>query len=406
MCDIVQANFGRQLAGILSCLSRSAFIAVDLEFTGLGRRFNRSASKDLYQNQYSRVRFTASRFAVTQVGLSCFEDVRPAEDRRARPPRPTDFRATTFNVNVFPPEGFTFHCEPGALAFLADNSFDFNKFVREGVPYASQYERERQRRYLQDRRQYSPAEADMAVAELTGFCHVMEAVFRSPVPVIGHNMLYDLAFLASHFDAPLPQHVADFKGVLRQLFSGGLVDTKHLARHYGLHNFGHTSLGLLFEKCGFDVHSLHAAGHDRYMPVAASAEEGEDSSADGGEVDASGTTATAGGVAKQSVALTSRFAHEAGFDAFMTGCVLLDLLSRDSSDELVKLATLEEEGHLDKVYVNGARESMDLRRAQSLRTDWKADETVSLLSSPGTGSAAEDAKPLGVADVSTDATSS
>ena len=125
---------------------------------------------------------------------------------------------------------------------------------------------------------------------------------------------------------------------------------------------GGTSLGTLFMDCQFDVSELHSPTCERYKSLAttamrAASEEVDSNTTDSGvgdsththaETKSSGesdgdasdsdvgsdsrrvddTTATATSLSPPP---TASFAHEAGADAFMTGCVFLDLNSRSEA---------------------------------------------------------------------------
>lgn len=144
------------------------------------------------QLEYSRARYTAQRFAVAQVGVSCFRVRDPSKHGRAGfPVSAEDYEATTFNFNVYPPSGFTFECEPQALQFLHRHDFDFNKFVGQGIPYANQELRAQAaaRSVGRTTTAVGRERAKEAARRASGFCHVMEALFSSGCTVVGHNML-------------------------------------------------------------------------------------------------------------------------------------------------------------------------------------------------------------------------
>eukprot|EP00742_Colponemidia_sp_Colp-10_P003893 GILJ01004146.1.p1 GENE.GILJ01004146.1~~GILJ01004146.1.p1 ORF type:complete len:560 (-),score=84.76 GILJ01004146.1:140-1621(-) len=122
-----------------------------------------------------------------------------------------------------------------------------------------------------------------------GFSVVIDMLISARKPLIGHNMLLDLAYLYGQFIQPLPPSLTEFKRQIHGLFPV-IWDTKlivHVAKLDKL--FSRTSLEHLFDECEShpDLMELcsfeHAEGFDRY--------EGQS------------------------------LAHEAGYDAFMTGCV-------------------------------------------------------------------------------------
>lgn len=127
---------------------------------------------------------------------------------------------------------------------------------------------------------------------------------------------FDLAFILSHFHGAVPLDVVAFRRRVLTLFRG-VWDTKAVAQQLGVGHTctsllcrldchrvscccapaaGGTGLGSLFSTCTFDTNALHSLECDRYRAA-----------------DSAGSVA--GG----------QFPHEAGYDAFMTGCVLLEL---------------------------------------------------------------------------------
>ena len=87
-------------------------------------------------------------------------------------------------------------------------------------------------------------------------------------------------------------------------------------------------------QCGFDVQALHSDNCVRYSGVAPSA--GSDvHELDRGEADSGDVRET------MHTPTPAAFAHEAGADAFMTGCVLLELASRAPQKQWVEHLQLD-----------------------------------------------------------------
>lgn len=82
--------------------------------------------------------------------------------------------------------------------------------------------------------------------EAAGFAYVMRALATCRKPVMGHNMLLDLAYMYHRFVGALPPNVEGFREKLLQLLPGGVVDTKHLAKQLPNMFPGGTSLGDVF----------------------------------------------------------------------------------------------------------------------------------------------------------------
>lgn len=185
-----------------------------------------------------------------------------------------------------------------SLRFLAHEGFDFNKLLRDGVRYMSVHE-ETAIRHDARRRE---GLCDENFAELNGARAVVELLWRAPCPVIGHNCLRELMMMVDQFLAPLPESVDDFKRLLHEQQSQ-LLDTKEVAESIRasretpepvralLHD---TSLGGLHE--AFLVHGTRAC----VVPVTITRRRCE------------------GAVAEAT-------AHDAAYDAYMTGAVAVHL---------------------------------------------------------------------------------
>lgn len=130
-----------------------------------------------------------------------------------------------------------------------------------------------------------------------GFLRVWRALCASRKPLVGHNLLYDLLFLHDHFEGPLPPTLGACKATLHARLPL-IWDTKLLATRCG--RFSETALGPLHAAC---------VGGTPTPPVAVGFAPGFERY-DGGEQ-----------------------AHEAGYDAHMTGVVLAALRHAELAPE-------------------------------------------------------------------------
>jgi hypothetical protein len=133
-----------------------------------------------------------------------------------------------------------------------------------------------------------------------GFKHVYNALSarsKEGAPIVVHNGQMDLLFLMSHCHSnPLPEKWSDCRAIIHDKFPN-IVDTKYFAHECVTPNsYSSTALGELFEKVapedGYQV-SL-AAGYDKYE--------------------------------------TTEAAHEAGYDAYMTGCIFAEFVDGMNCD--------------------------------------------------------------------------
>ncbi|KAG2435130.1 hypothetical protein HXX76_007215 [Chlamydomonas incerta] len=169
------------------------------------------------------------------------------------------------------------------------------------------------------------------LAEQTGFSLVIDALREARRPVVGHNAALDLVYLLAQFvESPPPRSWAAAKAALARALPGGLYDTKHvaaaMAAQYGLAYGGDTGLGSLYG------HLMDEAWLRRHVPgvgglpyLGLGGGGGGGGGAGGLGEGVPGVRHAPGFVAYADVADASK-AHEAGFDAFMTGCVFARLL--------------------------------------------------------------------------------
>ena len=135
-----------------------------------------------------------------------------------------------------------------------------------------------------------------ALDQAGGFVRIWKMLCDAKKPVVGHNCLFDLLFLFSHFQGTLPPTCDDFKAALSGLLPV-IWDTKHLASQSGGRHVD-TALGPLYEACtaaGDGISVVFGDGFAQY-----------DNAVTGG---AKGP------------------AHEAAFDAYMTGVVWASLMA-------------------------------------------------------------------------------
>ncbi|XP_068648126.1 poly(A)-specific ribonuclease PARN [Aristolochia californica] len=183
-------------------------------------------------------------------------------------------------------------------------------------------------------------EVEAKVKAAVGFRHVIDLLVSEQKLVIGHNCLLDMAHIYNKFFGPLPPSIAEFASSVHKIFSY-IVDTKHLLKSdhviQNLMRKKSTSLSsafaLLCPHIAFtSVNTDLACGS--HVKVEIEAEETRASSWNSG--------------AK----------HEAGYDAFMTGCVFAEVCSRlgfdfklnSSSTDFVKDVRLQ--SYLNLLYLD------------------------------------------------------
>lgn len=372
--DVQRNNFTETVEIFHNSLSQSEFIALDLEFTGV--RGKPETYIDTCEERYSNLRRIASTFKIIQVGLSCFIQ------------RGSHWEAHPYNFYVFPSEvpGYNQRLvlEIGAINFLKEHKMDFNTWFYNGIPYLNEaqtkelesklveineseqddiiltktheqvkmneicYRIEKWlqsdnpqmeipglnaflRKYLYSvvRKKYSnifmesskqensrdvtlilkkanqqefkeleakrQSDKSDQANEKIGFRKVFAMLISSQKPLIVHNGLLDIMFTISSFQEDLPEKYSEFKSLVSRLFPS-VYDTRFMLEH----------IPGFFED--FDKIPGSKGLKDLYNYLKPSNPEvrlGESFLKYNDE----------------------RFAHEAGFDAFMTGICFLRLSS-------------------------------------------------------------------------------
>ena len=126
--DVQRSNFAEAAEVFRESVAQCSLIALDLEFTGV--RGRPESFIDSAEERYSGLRRVASTFKIIQVGLCTFTQ------------KENGWEARPFNFFVFPSEvpGFNQRVvlEVGAINFLKEHHMDFNNWFYNGVPYLNE----------------------------------------------------------------------------------------------------------------------------------------------------------------------------------------------------------------------------------------------------------------------------
>ncbi|KAF9101626.1 hypothetical protein BGX27_011392 [Mortierella sp. AM989] len=137
--EILRHDFEASLSMLQKAIAECDFVAMDTEMTGLAYPANIPKFQDSLATRYSKVSTSAAEFLVIQLGICTFTWSDEVGGYEARP----------FNFPCFPSsvdeakagERF-FNCQSTSLEFLIRNGFDFNKWIRHGIPYLTRTEEE------------------------------------------------------------------------------------------------------------------------------------------------------------------------------------------------------------------------------------------------------------------------
>ncbi|XP_065065727.1 poly(A)-specific ribonuclease PARN-like [Rhopilema esculentum] len=127
--DVLRDNFIDILPVVTDAINESDFIAIDGEFTGIGKGLPSKVLFDTPAQRYSRLKTDLSGIIIIQYGICSFKWNEETKCYDAKP----------FNFYIFPrpykgKEPF-FSCQSSSLEFLAGQNFDFNKLIRNGLSY-------------------------------------------------------------------------------------------------------------------------------------------------------------------------------------------------------------------------------------------------------------------------------
>ncbi|XP_062505633.1 poly(A)-specific ribonuclease PARN-like [Corticium candelabrum] len=374
MCEVTKENFSSLLPEIRELVDEAKFIAIDAEFTGISLQTSNNFSlRDGGSSRYGKLKAIAKEFSLCQIGLSIF--VKEKDENQ--------FIAHTYTFYLFPDhtgsEDVRFGIQVSSLSFLRQHGFNFNKWIQNGIGYLNNQQEKALREaslessddaivqkfreivgWLRNAKcgdqlqleakhfsftvrmqsimdkllppnkvvlkdisgllyakcldpiddstvlpdDISVASWDQIVDEMVGFTHVVRHLCQSGKPIVGHNVLLDLLFICDKFICDLPDSYEEFKATVHAALPI-VYDTKQLC--YEMKQFvargdrellAFSSLADLF----FSLSSARALQSRLMAPAVVHC-------------------------TKSSIYDGHRHWHEAGFDAYMTGCVFVRVLS-------------------------------------------------------------------------------
>ncbi|XP_055569339.1 poly(A)-specific ribonuclease PNLDC1 isoform X2 [Falco cherrug] len=366
------AAFERRLPRLRGRVRRAAFLAIDMEFTGLHSTATQNNKPSLFDSPvelYLKARQSIQRFTVTQLGLAIFSNENSNK-----------YVVHSYNFFLFPSTwGVTdveFALSASSIQFLSHYGFDYNKFLKDGIPYMNEVQEKifsqhllagswnissvvnrdvlkkaidevtcwvgaaeeeetlilqdlsgyqvfevqlvlrqalqnvwtqplgdkkvmvkkvsPQHRWLLENSPYDSCRKELILLSARGFTNLFQTLVKAKKPLVGHNMLMDLMHLHDKFYKPLPESYEEFKRNIHNLFPV-LIDTKTVTKSvWKKHPFPRVSNLLEI----YSVLCSNLNSKDSACPVITPASD------------------------------CSRYAekkcpHEAGYDAFLCGSVLL-----------------------------------------------------------------------------------
>ncbi|KAI8085176.1 ribonuclease H-like domain-containing protein [Halteromyces radiatus] len=427
-----RGNFTKKLPLVKEAINECDFMAIDTELSGLYRPGTGKRIETL-DYRYQEFKEATERFTIIQFGLCTFKWDQPSGRYIAKP----------FNFYIFPTSfaggrshpNRVFHVQAQAFDFLAKQTFDFNKWVYQGIPFMNlseeqEFIKERtkmfndeipdipvddkelgylnaarekinawlkteklenknnnnndgvnietangyQRRIIyqdvrnnfeglvaegrkgfikvmrlnekqklkrnKEREELYKNDCEKAV----GFRKVIDWISESKKPLVGHNMFLDICHVIGQFIQPLPDTKEEFKLFAHTVFPI-MIDTKYIAISSpeimvskkdatDLENLRFETSRNIFKNPRIDVDWEYP----RYL---------------------------------------EEKAHEAGYDAYLTGTVFLKLLSYLKEQNVGSLNTvikLEEEIQQDTVICENSNGGWDCEPDDDVDPKWTIDE--------------------------------
>ncbi|KAK3847182.1 MAG: ribonuclease H-like domain-containing protein [Linnemannia gamsii] len=135
--EILKEDFEANLPLLHKAISECDFVAMDTELTGLNTPANNHRFPDSLSTRYSKVSASANDFLVIQLGICTFTW---SDKLGAYEARPFNFPCFPSNDDEAKSGERFFMSQSSSLEFLLKNDFDFNKWIRHGIPYLTRRE--------------------------------------------------------------------------------------------------------------------------------------------------------------------------------------------------------------------------------------------------------------------------
>ncbi|XP_022243473.1 poly(A)-specific ribonuclease PARN-like [Limulus polyphemus] len=167
--EITKKNFKEALSVVEAAIQEASFLSIDGEFTGLCTEMSIHRF-DTARERYMKLRETASNFLLIQFGLSTFhydaeKDRKKCDLFLQHPLMLMFFRYCFFQAS--------------SLDFLASQGFDFNKLIRDGIPYLLPEEEEKVKNILVEKHKNEQTSSPANLQQTPG----SRSVLFSPINV-------------------------------------------------------------------------------------------------------------------------------------------------------------------------------------------------------------------------------
>ncbi|XP_053238285.1 poly(A)-specific ribonuclease PNLDC1 isoform X3 [Podarcis raffonei] len=305
--DVGAGEFEEKLPKLQELILGCDFVGLDMEFTGLHSTFPPSNQHSLFDSPaecYQKARQSVQQFTVSQLGLSIFSNEKANK-----------YVAHSYNFFLLPMTFGQMDSEvcfqTSSIQFLSRYGFDYNKFLKDGIPYMNEaqekklqqqllpgslmvhsaFEKDKlkkvidevtcwvssaevkdsmvlrdiygfqvfeiqlilrraiqdiwtiplggqkvmvkkmspQHRWQLENTSYDSCRREQILFSARGFTNLFQTLVKAKKPLVGHNMLMDLLHLHENFYKPLPENYDEFKKNIHALFPV-VMDTKNIAK--------------------------------------------------------------------------------------------------------------------------------------------------------------------------------
>ncbi|XP_048154230.1 poly(A)-specific ribonuclease PNLDC1 isoform X2 [Corvus hawaiiensis] len=307
--EVGAEGFARRLPRLRRRILRAAFVALDMEFTGLHSTSVQNNEPSLFDSpaeRYVKARQSVQRFTLVQLGLAIFSKENSSK-----------YVVHSYNFFLFPStlgiRDLEFTLSASSIQFLSHYGFDYNKFLKDGIPYMNEVQEKilRQRllagtwkvcstsnadrdvlkkaidevtswiavakeedtmilqdlngdhvlevqlvlrqalenvwteplgdkkvmvkkvspehRQLLENSSYDHCQKKLILLSARGFTNLFQILVKANKPLVGHNMFMDLMHLHDKFYRPLPESYEEFKRNIHNLFPV-IIDTKTVTK--------------------------------------------------------------------------------------------------------------------------------------------------------------------------------
>ncbi|XP_066467445.1 poly(A)-specific ribonuclease PNLDC1 isoform X2 [Tiliqua scincoides] len=142
--DVGAADFEEKLPSLQELILGCDFVGLDMEFTGLHSLFPPDGKISLFDSPaewYRKARASVQQFTVSQLGLSIFSSEKSNK-----------YMAHSYNFFLFPTTlggmDSEFSFQASSIQFLSHYGFDYNRFLKDGIPYMNETQEKKLQQHL------------------------------------------------------------------------------------------------------------------------------------------------------------------------------------------------------------------------------------------------------------------